>query len=195
MFVNSREAERNSEFSTVWHRAARRILAFGVGMSQVSEKERRLRDTVARGVDVHIVMVDPEWVLSHPEVSAIFDTFYNRERFGEKFRETHSRLTALALEVNREQGREGLRIHTYQSVVPQSVIVADPGTTNAFGFLELHTYRRPTDRIRTLLSGPDHSGLLLAQTLRSISNLADYDFTREHTDDAGLGLNPMFAFA
>lgn len=173
MSVSSRDAES----AAVWHRATRRILSFGVGMSQVAKTEQQIRYTVARGVEVHIVMVDPQWVLSTRSTAAIFENFYSRDRFGDSFYEAYSTLTAIARDVNESFGEERMRVHTYQSVITQSATIADPGTQDAFGILELHTYGRYTDRLRTLLPGSGGRSLLLAQKLRSISNLAGYDFT------------------
>lgn len=177
-------SSRHAEFVAVWNGAARRLLSFGVGMSRVSKEEQLIRDTVARGVEVHIVMVDPEWVLGSRTASAIFENFYRQKRFGEKFYQAYSDLSRMAVGVNAGYDRERMRIYTYQSMITQSATIADPGSPEAFGLLELHTYGRYADRIRTLLPGPGGRGLLLDQKLRSISNLAGHDFTRENPDDA-----------
>lgn len=195
MPVNSHEVGYSLDGIAVWDRAVRRMLSFGVGMSKVSKNERLIRDTVARGVEVHVVMVDPGWVLGSREISAAFDSFYREHRFGEKFREAHARLTAIALDVNNTVGQDRMQIHTYQSMVPQSATIADPGSREAFGHMELHAYGRFADRIRTPLPGSDRSGRLLAHTLRSISNLADHDFTRESPSDVGTGLSPLLTLA
>lgn len=161
-------------------------------MSQVSKEEQLIRDTIARGVEVHIVMVDPGWVLGSRTASTLFDNFYNQKRFGEKFRDAHSTLSAIALDVNEDLG-ERMWIHTYRSMIPQSVTVADPGVPTALGLLELHTYGRRADRSRIPLPGSEGCGLLLDATLRSISNVAGHDFTRANPDSSSgslFGLAP-----
>lgn len=192
MPVTSRDAERDPEFLNVWNGADRSVLSFGVGMSELSTREHRIRETIARGVDIHVVMVDPEWVLRSPEISAIYDDFYRQEGFAESFREAHSKLHDIAVDVNESADQAQLRIHTYRSVITQSATIADPGTSLAFGHLELHTYGRYMDRIRTTLPGIDGQGLLLAQCLRSISNLAGYNFTNS---PHGAISSPLLAFA
>lgn len=176
-------SSRRTEFVAVWNTARRRLLSFGVGMSQVAKEERLIRDTIARGVEVHIVMVDPSWVLGSRTASTLFDSFYNQKRFGERFREAHSTLGAIALDVNERLGAERLRIHTYRSMIPQSVTIADPGDPAALGILELHAYGRPADRARTSLPGTEGRNLL-DPTLRSVSHLVGHDFTRENPDSS-----------
>ena len=193
MSVISLEDARDVESVAVWSGAKRCVLSFGVGMTQISRKEPRIREAAARGLRIHMVMVDPDWILSSRAVSAMFDNYYSQVNFGQRFRDAHSRLSTIALDLNDRFGEERMRVHTYQSVVTQSATIADPGNDWAFGFLELHAYGRYTDRTRTRLPGPDGRDLLLAQRLRAISNLAGYDFTSDKPDD--VWPSPSFAFA
>ncbi len=161
-------------------------------MTKLSTDGPRIRRTIARGVDIHVVMVDPEWILGSRDIAGIYDDFYRQEGIAKSFQAAHARLTDLADEIN-SGSKSQLRVHIYRSVITQSATIADPGTSAAFGQLELHTYGHQMDRIRTTLPGIDGQALLLAQCLRTVSNLVGYDFTND-TRHGGMP-NPLFSLA
>ena len=57
-------------------------------------------------------------------------------------------LTIMAREVNAECGEARVRVHTYRAVSTFGATIAEPGTSDANGFVEFHVTGRPPRRIR-----------------------------------------------
>lgn len=178
--VGADVAKRRAEdYVSVWEGAQERMISFGVGMSAMSKNLDVVRKAARRGIEVHFVMTDPEWLRSSPVTSALVDDFYGRKQFVNDFSVSHAALVQVTEELNTELGEQRVYLHTYRSFVNQGAAIADPGD-NAWGYIEFHSYARDHDRLRLLVRGDDGSegtSLVKAMTL-SISELAGYDFSQ-----------------
>ena len=71
------EHMREVEFVDVWMRARTEVLCFGSVMSHVSTQEDLITRTVARGVRVEFVMLDPRWLRRQAELHVSLDKYYD----------------------------------------------------------------------------------------------------------------------
>lgn len=170
---------RADDYVSVWEGAQERIISFGVGMSIVSKNLDTVRKTARRGVEVHFVMTDPEWLRSSPVTSALVDDFYGKKQFVNDFSVSHAALAKVTEELNTELGEQRVHLHTYRSFVNQGAAIADSGN-GAWGYIEFHAYARDHDRFRLLVRGDDgREGVsLITVMMLSISELAGYDFNQ-----------------
>jgi hypothetical protein len=134
------EYMREVEFLDVWTRARHKVLCFGSLMSHVSLQEDQIARTVARGVRVEFVMLDPAWLRRHDELHALLDTYYEGDAV-RAAQASHQRLRDLARRLNREYGADHVTVRTYRTLSLMSAAIADPGSPDASGVIELHLFR------------------------------------------------------
>ncbi|MFI2363003.1 hypothetical protein [Promicromonospora sp. NPDC019610] len=131
---------RQAEYDTVWRGAKHHLLALGVGITTLSRDERLLRETVRRGVQVDVVMIDPDWLNSNPPIAAMLDDAYQHEGFSAQTKASLHRAQELAARLNKEVGKELVRVRTYQSWPAFSITIADCRSDQPVGFVEFHLY-------------------------------------------------------
>lgn len=133
---------RQLEYNAVWRGARRHLLAVGVGITTLSRDERLLRETVHRGVQVDVVMIDPDWLHRNPQIASMLDKSYEHAGFSVQTRASLQRMQDLAARLNEETGQDLIRIHTYQSWPAFSITIADCRSDRPVGFLEFHLHRQ-----------------------------------------------------
>jgi hypothetical protein len=178
------DRKRDEEFTEVWTRATERVLCFGVGLTRMAYDDEIIRETVGRGVEVHFVMIDPEWLAKNDQVSRVIEDYYRfpqTQRFLAQARAAHRTLRELAAELNEEHGARRVRVHTFRSLVGYSAVIADPGRRRESGVLEFHMYARAMGRFRLQVRGYAGGAVnpsFLHHMVASISKLAGFDFGR-----------------
>jgi hypothetical protein len=134
------EYMREAEFGEVWLRARTKVLCFGSLMSHVSLQEDQIARTVARGVRVEFVMLDPAWLRRHDELHALLDTYYDGDAV-RAAQASYQRLRDLERRLNRAYGADHVTVRTYRTLSLMSAAIADPGSPDAHGVIELHLFR------------------------------------------------------
>ena len=134
------EYMREAEFLDVWMRARTKVLCFGSLMSHVSLQEDQITRTVARGVRVEFVMLDPAWLRRHDELQVLLDTYYDGDAV-RAAQASYQRLRDLARRLNRAYGADHVTVRTYRTLSLMSAAIADPGEPDAHGVIELHLFK------------------------------------------------------
>ncbi|WP_460753258.1 hypothetical protein [Myceligenerans cantabricum] len=175
----SADREHQSASLEIWKSAKQSVVAFGFGMTALAHDEDLIARTVARGVDIDVVKVDPVWLVDHPAIAANIERYYDRDAgFIDRVVAAHERLEQIAVKVNDGDGGR-LRIHVFGSTVQYSGAVRDPGTTEAQGYVEFHLFRRSVGRIgigvRQYENDDEWNPPLLEHVLGSLSLAVGHD--------------------
>ena len=134
------EHMREAEFVDVWMRARTKVLCFGSVMSHVSNQEDQITRTVARGVRVEFVMLDPRWLRRQDELHVSLDKYYDGDAV-RAAQASYQRLRDLERRLNRTYGADHVTLRTYQQLSLMSATIADPDQPNAHGVIEFHLFR------------------------------------------------------
>ncbi len=134
------EHMREAEFVDVWMRARSEVLCFGSVMSHVSNQDDQITRTVARGVRVEFVMLDPEWLRRQDELHVSLDKYYDGDA-ARAAQASYQRLRGLERRLNRVYGADHVTVRTYRTLSLMSAAIADPGSPDAYGVIELHLFR------------------------------------------------------
>jgi hypothetical protein len=134
------EHMREVEFVDVWMRARTKVLCFGSVMSHVSNQEDLIRRTVARGVRVEFVMLDPRWLRRQAELHVSLDKYYDGDVV-RAAQASYERLKEIERRLNRAYGADHVRVRTYQQLSLMSATIADPDQPDAYGVIEFHLFR------------------------------------------------------
>ena len=134
------EHMREAEFVDVWMRARSKVLCFGSVMSHVSNQEDLIARTVARGVRVEFVMLDPKWLRRQAELHVSLDTYYDGDVV-RAAQASYQRLREIERRLNRTYGVDHVKVRTYQQLSLMSATIADPDQPDAYGVIEFHLFR------------------------------------------------------
>jgi hypothetical protein len=134
------EHMREVEFVDVWMRARTKVLCFGSVMSHVSTQEDLISRTVARGVRVEFVMLDPRWLRRQAEFHVSLDKYYDGDAV-RAAQASYHRLKDIERRLNRAYGADHVKVRTYQQLSLMSATVADPDQPDAHGVIEFHLFR------------------------------------------------------
>lgn len=175
-----KERLRGAEFSEVLLGARRRLIVHGVGMTNISRERDLIRTAAVGGLEIHLVMVDPRWLRRTRRMPAVLARYYDEPQLLVRVENAYQDLTIMAREVNAECGEVRVRVHTYCAVSTFGATIAEPGTSDANGFVEFHVTGRPPRRIRFGVrhyrDGPrDRS--VVSQMVDAISDLCGFDFS------------------
>jgi len=175
-----RERVRGAEFSETLLGARRRLIVHGVGMTNVSREGDLIRTAALNGLEIHFVMVDPRWLRWRLGMAGVVGRFYDEPKMLLRIEKAHRDLQVIAREVNAECAEERVRVHTYRAISTFGATIAEPGTSEANGFVEFHVTGRLLRRIRFGVryyrDGPrDRS--VVSQIVDAISDLSGYDFS------------------
>ena len=177
------EHMREAEFVDVWMRARSKVLCFGSVMSHVSNQEDEITRTVARGVRVEFVMLDPRWLRRQDELHVSLDKYYDGDVV-RAAQASYQRLRDLERKLNRTYGADHVTLWTYQQLSLMSATIADPDQPGAHGVIEFHLFRG-AGRYRMIASNYVDDGTntpLIAGVLDAIAKVLrqpkeDVDFT------------------
>lgn len=175
-----KERLRGAEFSEVLLGASQRLIVHGVGMTNISRERDLIRTAAIGGLEIHLVMVDPRWLRWTWRMPGVLARYYDDPQMLVRLEKAHRDLTTMAREVNAECGRTRVRVHTYRAVSTFGATIAEPGTSEANGFVEFHVAGQPPRRIRFGVrhyrDGPrDRS--VVSQIVDAISDLCGFDFS------------------
>lgn len=175
----SADREHQRASLEIWKSATDRVVTFGFGMTELAHDEDLIAKTVARGIDIDVIKVDPVWLLEHPAIADNIERYYDRDAgFIGRVVAAHQRLEQIAAKVNEGEGGR-LRIHVFSTTVQYSGTVRDPGTDEAQGYVEFHLYRRSVERIgigvRQYESDDEWNPPLLQHVLGSLSLAVGYE--------------------
>lgn len=145
------DRSRREQFSQPWDRAKGEISSWGVGMTSVSRDDAVIRAAVQRGVRVRFEILDAEWLRKHPEISKMVDETYGRTNFVTQIEESTKKLIRLARELNYVYGSDRVQVFAVQAFIRDSATIADPGTKDAWGWVEFHTFGFPHGQVRLRL--------------------------------------------
>jgi hypothetical protein len=134
------EHMREAEFVDVWMGARTKVLCFGSVMSHVSNQEDQIARTVARGVRVEFVMLDPQWLRRQDELHVSLDKYYDGDAV-RAAQASYQRLRDLERRLNRAYGADHVKLRTYQQLSLMSATIADPDRPDAHGVIEFHLFR------------------------------------------------------
>jgi hypothetical protein len=134
------EHMREAEFVDVWMRARSKVLCFGSVMSHVSTQEDQIARTVARGVRVEFVMLDPRWLRRQDELHVSLDKYYDGDAV-RAAQASYQRLRDIERRLNRTYGADHVKLRTYQQLSLMSATIADPDQPDAHGVIEFHLFR------------------------------------------------------
>ena len=186
-----KERLRGAEFSEVLLGARRRLIVHGVGMTNISRERDLIRTAAVGGLEIHLVMVDPRWLRWlrwlrwTRRMPGVLARYYDDPQMLARAEKAYHDLTVLAQEVNAECGEERVRIHTYRAVCAFSATIAEPGTSDANGFVEFHVTGRTPRRIRFGVrhyrDGPQDRSVV-SQMVDAISDLSGYNFSAATPD-------------
>jgi hypothetical protein len=134
------EHMREAEFADAWMSARSKVLCFGSVMSHVSTQEDQITRTVARGVRVEFVMLDPRWLRRQDELHVSLDKYYDGDAV-RAAQASYQRLRDIERRLNRTYGADHVTLRTYQQLSLMSAMIADPEQPNAHGVIEFHLFR------------------------------------------------------
>jgi hypothetical protein len=134
------EHMREAEFVDVWMRARTKVLCFGSVMSHASNEEDLIARTVARGVRVEFVMLDPRWLRRQAELHVSLDKYYDGDAV-RAAQASYQRLRDIERRLNRTYGADHVKLRTYQQLSLMSATIADPDQPDAYGVIEFHLFR------------------------------------------------------
>lgn len=175
-----KERVRGAEFSEVLLGARRRLLIHGVGMSVVSREVDLIRTAAMDGLEIHLVMLDPQWVRQTWGMADALARYYDEPYIVSRMEKAHQALETLAREVNVECGDERVRVHIYQAISPFGATIAEPGTPEMNGLIEFHVTGRLPRRIRfgvRYYKDDARDRSVVSQMIDAISDLSGYDFS------------------
>lgn len=170
------EHMREVEFVDVWMRARTKVLCFGSVMSHVSTQEDLITRTVARGVRVEFVMLDPRWLRRQAELHVSLDKYYDGDAV-RAAQASYHRLREIERRLNRAYGADHVQLRTYQQLSLMSATIADPGRPDAYGVIEFHLFRG-AGRYRMIASNYADDGTntpLIAGVLDAIAKVLGRD--------------------
>jgi hypothetical protein len=170
------EHMREAEFVDVWMRARTKVLCFGSVMSHVSTQEDLITRTVARGVRVEFVMLDPRWLRRQAELHVSLDKYYDGDAV-RAAQASYQRLRDIERRLNRAYGADHVKLRTYQQLSLMSATIADPAQPDAYGVIEFHLFRGAS-RYRMIASNFADDGTntpLIAGVLDAIAKVRGRD--------------------
>jgi hypothetical protein len=129
-------------------------------MSNVVGDKSLIEHTVRRGCSITFEMIDPVWLRQRPQVCEEVDVTYGRKNFVDRIEESYKQLVAIRDEMNHKYGADRVQVTAVQKFQSDSATVADPGTSDAWGFVEFHTPGFPHGQTRMRLVTYDSSGPL-----------------------------------
>ena len=109
-------------------------------MSHVSSQEDLIARTVARGVRVDFVMLDPKWLRRQAELHVSLDKYYDGDVV-RAAQASYQRLREIERRLNRTYGVDHVNVRTYQQLSLMSATIADPDQPDAYGVIEFHLFR------------------------------------------------------
>lgn len=179
----SADREHQRASLDIWKSAREHIVIFGFGMTALARDEDLIARTVAQGVDIDVIKVDPEWLVRNPAIAGSVEHYYDRDAgFIDRLIAAHDRLEQIAVRVNNGAGGR-LRIHVYAATIQYSGAVSDPHTPEGRGYVEFHLFRRVVERIgigvHEYESDDRWNPPLLHHVLGSLSRAVGYDVIEE----------------
>jgi hypothetical protein len=149
-------------------------------MTSVFREEDLIRNTVARGVHVEFVLINPDWLSMDKPLCALVDDYYNRTNFVDTVRESLNFIENMKQELNSEYGAGKVEVRTINQLVYYSGTIADYGTDKARGYIEFHLYRAPLGRFRMqvvdYMGSPMEDPSLVYHWLASLSRMTGRDY-------------------
>jgi hypothetical protein len=183
---------RAEEFSQLWEHAQEQILCWGVGMTNIVRDAGLIESAVRRGCTVKFEMIDPIWLRSRPEICALLDATYDRNKLVDQIDEALGRLVDLRDRLNEKYGIDRVQVYAVLHYQGQSGTVADPACPTAFGYIEHHTMGFPNGqaRVKAVMYGspnPDTEPPYLQSVLDSRLLLARWRVGKNPTDREQFG--------
>jgi hypothetical protein len=166
------EHMREAEFVDVWMRARSKVLCFGSVMSHVSNQDDQIARTVARGVRVEFVMLDPTWLRRQDELHVALDRYYDGDAV-RAAQASYQRLRDIERRLNRTYGADHVTLRTYRQLSLMSATIADPDQPHAHGVIEFHLFRGAS-RYRMIASNYPDDGTntpLIAGVLDAVAKV------------------------
>jgi hypothetical protein len=129
---------RSARYAEVWERAQSSIYCFGVGMTNVARDTGPILAAVKKGRSVVFEMIDPLWLRAEPARQRDFEDWYGRPNFTDAVEHSLSQLVLLRDSLNTLYGANMVKIIVYQRYLHESGTIADPYTSDAWGYFESH---------------------------------------------------------
>lgn len=134
--------DRATAYEKLREKARKRIAILGVGMTNLSEHELDSLKSQAERVSIDLLMMDPEYLKTHPEFTCELERLFDIPYFGDRAQKSFDRLNAACQKWNNERNsRYKFRLRVYQHLPTVSMVMIDPDEANSEIIFEMFLYK------------------------------------------------------